>query len=206
MWVRSLPPRYNGKVPKIRGSFHSFPDFNNCRTFSCGLGRFLHDITGKCQKLGVPSTPFPILFTIALSWDTLTAITSPIETALINPCCRADLQHASFEFPFLLEVMLALCLLKNEAMRSYGKVQVWLHAFVAQTVDGAEWSGSRLWGALCAKRIGDGVWGGVGPPRVIQKFRNNWKCLGKGRSVIFAWNLTQISWSFLSASLVKQGS
>jgi len=37
-----------------------------------------------------------------------------------------------------------MCLLKNQAVRAYGKVQVWSHAFVAQTVDGAEWSGSRL--------------------------------------------------------------
>jgi len=86
--------------------------------FSCEFARFLQDITGKCPKLRVPSTPFPILFTIVLSWDTLTATT----TALKNLCCRAELQHASCEFPFRLKVMLALCLLKNQAMKAYRKV------------------------------------------------------------------------------------
>jgi len=32
MWVFSLPAGYNGKVPKIKGSFHSFPDFIHYRT------------------------------------------------------------------------------------------------------------------------------------------------------------------------------
>jgi len=47
--------------------------------------------------------------------------------------------------------MLALCLLENHAMRAYGEVQVWFHAFVAQTVVGGEWSALRL-GALCARK------------------------------------------------------
>jgi hypothetical protein len=40
--------------------------------------------------------------------------------------------------------MLFLCLLKNHAMNAYGEVQVWFHAFLAQSVDGGEWSGSSL--------------------------------------------------------------
>ena len=40
--------------------------------------------------------------------------------------------------------MLALCLLQNHAIGAYGEVQVWFHAFVAQIVNGGEWSGSSL--------------------------------------------------------------
>lgn len=110
MWVCSLPPGYNGKVPKIKGSFHSFPDFIHYRT-----------------KLRHPYR------------DHLRHRNRREKFVL-----QAELQHASSEFPFLVKVMLALCLLKNHAMRVYGKVQVWFHAFVTQTVDGGEWSGSRL--------------------------------------------------------------
>jgi hypothetical protein len=47
--------------------------------------------------------------------------------------------------------MLALCLLKNHAMRAYGEVQTWFHAFVKQTVVGGVWSGLRL-EAPCARK------------------------------------------------------
>lgn len=63
---------------------------------------------------------------------------------LENSVLQGRTQCGSFEYSFLVKVMLALCLLKDHAMSAYGEVQVWFHAFVAQTVDGGEWSGLRL--------------------------------------------------------------
>jgi hypothetical protein len=38
---------------------------------------------------------------------------------------------------------LSLCLTKHHAMKTYGRVEVWLHTFLASALDGDEWSASR---------------------------------------------------------------
>jgi hypothetical protein len=77
-------------------------------------------------------------------------------------------------------------------MRAYGEVQVWFHEFVAQIVGGGEWSGSRL-GARKLLPLGYEAGWVPGTVGNIQKFRNNWSCLGEEISLTFAWNRSQIS-------------
>jgi hypothetical protein len=40
----------------------------------------------------------------------------------------------------MLNVKLSLCLIRQHAVKAYGRIKAWLHIFLITTLDGGEWS------------------------------------------------------------------
>jgi hypothetical protein len=89
------------------------------------------------------------------------------------------------------EVKLSLCLIKHHSMKAYGRVDVWLHAFLTPTWGGGEWSASLpdLFASWGGKKVRILIGGWVGPVAQCGVFGNEFLDLAKNWSLMHGFGM-----------------